>query len=207
MPAPHPSPTSSITLDELRALRGPVLLRGVLCLVFGLATVFWQPSNFWSWGDPGFQGVKWSLGAFLVLNGLCVFWLQRRLHELPEADQARTVLQSLAAVNVLGGAVAMVFAGQLVHLVLIVGLVNGLAGLLELLLGMRATGISAMATDWKLAGAVTVIAGAALFLFGEAGDKALFGIIGGAALIIGVFHVLAGLSFRHDVAALERSTP
>ena len=43
-------------------------------------------------------------------------------------------------------------------------------------------------------GLVAVLAAAGLFLFGEMGSKALFGIVGGAAMIVGVFHLIAALT-------------
>ena len=62
----------------------------------------------------------------------------------------------------------------------------------------------AMGRDWTIAGLVAVLAAAGLFLFGEMGSKALFGIVGGAAMIVGVFHLIAALTFRHDARVLQR---
>lgn len=192
-------------VQELRALQGPVLARAVLCLVFGLVTVFWQPSHYWAWGDPGQQGVRWTVGAFMLLHGGCLFLMQQRLAgAVREASAERSALQSVAALYALGGAITVLFARETTQLVLIVGLVYGLAGLMELLLGMRSQERLAMGRDWKIAGFVTVLTAAGLFLFGEMGPKADFGIVGGGAMVVGVFHVLAALTFRHDAAVLER---
>lgn len=202
MSAPDPRETAV----ELRALQGPVLLRAVLCLAFGLLTVFWQPSDHWSWGDPSMTAVIWVSGIFMMLHGIVLIYLQRSLnehvHHRPGAE--RSAVQSFALMLLLGGVLAVSFARDEAQLVLVVGLVYSIAGLTELLMGFRGTGRSAMAKDWKLAGGITLLTGAALFVLGELGAKAIFGVLGGGALVTGVFQLLAALSFRHDAASLER---
>lgn len=199
-----PVTEASATLEELRALHRPVLARALLCLAFGLLTVFWQPSNYWSWGDPGLSAVTWAVGLFMIAHGAVLLWLHRSLAAPLVEGPERSAIQSFAVLYALGGAVALLFAGQLGQLVLIVGLVYGIAGLTELILGLRTSQTSAMGRDWTIAGLVAVLAAAGLFLFGEMGSKALFGIVGGAAMIVGVFHLIAALTFRHDARVLQR---
>ncbi|WP_129656826.1 hypothetical protein [Rothia halotolerans] len=194
------------TAVELRALQGPVLLRALLLLAFGLVTVFWQPSDHWSWGDPGMTAVTWVSGIFMMLHGIVLIYLQRSLNEhvnhRPGAE--RTAVQSFGLLYLLGGVLAVSFAREGAQLVLVAGLIYGIAGLTELLMGFRGTGRSAMARDWKIAGGVTLLTAVALFLVGDMGPKAIFGVLGGGALVTGVFQLLAALSFRHDAADLER---
>ena len=156
------------------------------------------------WGEPGLTGVTWAVGLFMLAHGAVLLWLHRSLAGPLGSSPERSAIQSFAVLYTLGGVVALVFAGQLGQLVLVVGLVYGLTGLTELILGMRTTQTSAMGRDWKIAGLVTVLTAAGLFLFGEVGSKALFGIVGGGAMIVGVFHLVAALTFGHDARVLEQ---
>ena len=69
MSAPAPTPS----VQELRALFGPVLLRAVIYLAFGLTTVFWQ--------EPTLTVVRWGIGLFMILQGVALIYMQRSLTE------------------------------------------------------------------------------------------------------------------------------
>ena len=102
-----PVTEASATLEELRALHRPVLARALLCLAFGLLTVFWQPSNYWSWGDPGLSAVTWAVGLFMIAHGAVLLWLHRSLAAPLAEGPERSAIQSFAVLYALGGAVAL----------------------------------------------------------------------------------------------------
>lgn len=185
-------------MAELRALDRPVLARAAICLVFGLVTVFWQ--------QPTLAVAQYGTGLYLVALGLVLLWTQRTLNTVVFRDygaKERSSIQSFAVLYGLGGILVVLFVRQTVHLVLTLGLVLVIAGITELLLGLRGAA-SAMSKDWRIAGMVSALAGTALFVFGELGPHSVFGITGASALIIGVFHAIAALTFRHDAAHLTR---
>ena len=103
-----PVTEASATLEELRALHRPVLARALLCLAFGLLTVFWQPSNYWSWGDPGLSAVTWAVGLFMIAHGAVLLWLHRSLAAPLAEGPERSAIQSFAVLYALGGAVAKI---------------------------------------------------------------------------------------------------
>lgn len=189
------------TVRELRALFGPVLVRSLICLVYGLITVFWQ--------EPSLMLVRWVLGLYLIAQGIGLIYMQRSLNEhvYGSRGSSSSVIQSFAILYLLGGVLTVAFAASLPILVLIAGLILTVCGITELLQGMRTTSTSAMSKDWKIAGLVTFLTGAALFLVGEIGPKASFGVTGGGAIIVGIFLLLAALTFRHDAVALEQQNP
>ncbi|WP_129358427.1 MULTISPECIES: DUF308 domain-containing protein [Micrococcaceae] len=192
------APETRQTVRELRALFGPVLTRALIYLVYGLITVFWQ--------EPTLMIVRWILGLYLIAQGIALIYMQRSLNEhvYGQRGPSSSVIQSYAILYLLGGVLTVAFAESLPILVLIAGLILSICGVTELLQGMRTSATSAMSKDWKIAGLVTFLTGAALFLIGEIGPKAAFGVTGGGAIIVGIFMVLAALTFRHDAAALEQ---
>ncbi|WP_085528983.1 DUF308 domain-containing protein [Kocuria massiliensis] len=193
MSAPAPTPS----VQELRALFGPVLLRAMIYLAFGLTTVFWQ--------EPTLTVVRWGIGLFMILQGVALIYMQRSLTERAwgHGNTHSRVIQSYAILYLVGGVATTAFSGSLPILVLVVGLIFSIGGVTELLQGFRATGTSAMARDWKIAGVVTFLTGIVLFMIGDLGPKAAFGITGGGAIIVGIFMVLAALTFRHDAASAD----
>ncbi|WP_129660188.1 DUF308 domain-containing protein [Rothia uropygialis] len=193
-----PAPETRQTVRELRALFGPALTRALIYLVYGLITVFWQ--------EPTLMIVRWILGLYLIAQGIALIYMQRSLNEhvYGQRGPSSSVIQSYAILYLLGGVLTVAFAGSLPTLVLIAGLILSICGVTELLQGMRTSTTSAMSKDWKIAGLVTFLTGAALFLIGEIGPKAAFGVTGGGAIIVGIFMILAALTFRHDATALEQ---
>lgn len=192
-----PAQETRQTVRELRALFGPVLTRALICLVYGLTTVFWQ--------EPSLMVVRWVLGLYLVAQGMALIFMQRSLNEHVYGQRGPNskVIQSYAILYLLGGVLTIAFSVSLPILVLINGLILSICGVTELLQGMRTSATSAMSKDWTIAGLVTFLTGACLFVIGDIGPKASFGVTGGGAVIIGIFLVLAALTFRHDARVLE----
>lgn len=185
----------------------PVLFRGAVAGIFGLATVFWQ--------QPTELGASVATAAFLVATAGTVLWLRSAL---PFGIRGfRASLATECALLAAAGLLVLVFHGPVAY-----GITAGLGlvavGAVQLAGGWRdrrayAPGISGqgnsevgngapakggLGKDWVTTGAVTLAAGLILPLFIPLGTKALLGVVGGAAIILAVLLLLAGLSYRHD---------
>ncbi|MFF0945294.1 DUF308 domain-containing protein [Kocuria sp. CPCC 205300] len=184
----NPDPSTGIHRD----LFAPTLLRALVALVLAAVTIFWQ--------EPTMGVVVWGVGLYLLLTGAASILLQLRLNCNDHVDMgpSRQVPQSYGVLYVVGGILALVGADSPGGLVLYAGLVLGVAGLTELALGLKFRTTFPLGRDWTIAGLVTVLAATGLVLVVDLGAKALFGVVGAAAVVIGVTHLLAALSLRHE---------
>ncbi|MEX5299590.1 DUF308 domain-containing protein [Kocuria sp. CPCC 205292] len=184
----NPDPSTGIHRD----LFAPTLLRALVALVLGAVTVFWQ--------EPTLPVVAWGVGLYLVLTGAASVFLQLRLNGNDAVDlgPARQVPQSYGVLYLLGGIFTVLGADSPAWLVVYAASVMGLAGLTELALGLRFRTSFPLGRDWTIAGLVTVLAATGLVLVVDLGAKALFGVVGAAAVVIGVTHLLAALTLRHE---------
>ncbi|MFI7493747.1 DUF308 domain-containing protein [Kocuria sp. M4R2S49] len=183
-----PDPSTGIHRD----LFAPTLLRALVALVFGGVTVFWQ--------EPTLPVVAWGVGLYLVLTGAASVLLQLRLNGNDHVDMGptRQIPQSYGVLYLLGGIFTILGADTPAWLVVYAASVMGLAGLTELALGLRFRTTFPLGRDWTIAGLVTVLAATGLVLVVDLGAKALFGVVGAAAVVIGVTHLLAALTLRHE---------
>ncbi len=184
----NPDPSTGIHRD----LFAPTLLRALVALVLAAVTIFWQ--------EPTMGVVVWGVGLYLLLTGAASILLQLRLNGNDHVDMgpSRQVPQSYGVLYVVGGILTLVGADSPGALVLYAGLVLGVAGLTELALGLKFRTAFPLGRDWTIAGLVTVLAATGLVLVVDLGAKALFGVVGAAAVVIGVTHLLAALSLRHE---------
>lgn len=184
----HPDPSTGIHRD----LFAPTLLRALVALVLGAVTVFWQ--------EPTLPVVAWGVGLYLVLTGAASVLLQLRLNGNDSVDlgPARQIPQSYGVLYLLGGVFTIIGADTPAWLVVYAASIMGLAGLTELALGMRFRTSFPLGRDWTIAGLVTVLAATGLVLVVDLGPKALFGVVGASAVVIGVTHLLAALTLRHE---------
>ena len=188
----------STTAHTTTALRAPALLRALLLLAFGALTIFWQPGKYWSFGNPTLTQVAWATGIFLLLHGVILLILQQRMaaHATAEGEAGVRALSSAALLYALGGVLAIALHGRLELMVLVIGGVYALAGLVELLVGVRLGPDFPLGRDARMTGLITMITGMALFWFGEIGEHATFGILGSGALVAGVFLLIGVLTLR-----------
>ncbi|MFF0990069.1 DUF308 domain-containing protein [Kocuria nitroreducens] len=184
----NPDPSTGIHRD----LFAPTLLRALVALVLGAVTVFWQ--------QPTLPVVAWGVGLYLVLTGAASVLLQLRLNGNDHVDMgpARQIPQSYGVLYLLGGVFTILGADTPAWLVVYAASIMGLAGLTELALGLRFRTTFPLGRDWTIAGLVTVLAATGLVLVVDLGPKALFGVVGAAAVVIGVTHLLAALTLRHE---------
>ncbi|MEX5235773.1 DUF308 domain-containing protein [Kocuria arenosa] len=184
----NPDPSTGIHRD----LFAPTLLRALVALVFGGVTVFWQ--------EPTLPVVAWGVGLYLVLTGAASVLLQLRLNGNDHVDMGptRQIPQSYGVLYLLGGVFTILGADTPAWLVVYAASIMGLAGLTELALGLKFRTTFPLGRDWTIAGLVTVLAATGLVLVVDLGAKALFGVVGAAAVVIGVTHLLAALTLRHE---------
>jgi uncharacterized membrane protein HdeD (DUF308 family) len=184
----NPDPSTGIHRD----LFAPTLLRALVALVFGGVTVFWQ--------EPTLPVVAWGVGLYLVLTGAASVLLQLRLNGNDHVDMGptRQIPQSYGVLYLLGGIFTILGADTPAWLVVYAASIMGLAGLTELALGLKFRTTFPLGRDWTIAGLVTVLAATGLVLVVDLGAKALFGVVGAAAVVIGVTHLLAALTLRHE---------
>ena len=184
----HPDPSTGIHRD----LFMPTLLRALVALVFAAVTIFWQ--------EPTLPVAAWGIGLYLVLTGAASVLLQLRLNGNEHVDMgpSRQVPQSYGVLYLLGGICTVLGADTPAWLVVYAASVLGLAGITELALGLKFRADLPLGRDWAIAGLVTALAATGLVLAVDSGPKALFGVGGAAAVVIGVTHLLAALSLRHE---------
>ncbi|RKQ35421.1 hypothetical protein C1C97_007430 [Kocuria tytonis] len=178
-------------------LWAPTLLRALVALVFAAVTVFWQ--------QPSLEAGRWVMALFLVGTGLSAIFLQVRINrnETVDLGASRSIPQSYGVLYVLGGALTAVVATSNWLFVLLSAMILGLCGLTELVLGMRFRGQFPLGRDWTLCGVITVFAAMGMVLVETLGAKAELGVVGGAAILIGVTQLIAALSLRHDARVAD----
>lgn len=201
-----PSPRSNPAGENIPGRSGdiradlwpPVLFRAVVALIFAAVTIFWQ--------QPDLQAAKWVMGMFLVGTGLSALYLQVRLNARDDVDlgPSRSIPQTYGILYILGGVLVAILSSSDMLLVLFSAAVLGLAGLMELMLGMRFRTEFPLGRDWTLCGLITVVAGAGMVFVESMGTKAELGVAGGAAILIGVTQLIAALSLRHDSRQANR---
>jgi uncharacterized membrane protein HdeD (DUF308 family) len=184
----HPDASAGIHRD----LFAPTLVRALVALVFAAVTIFWQ--------EPSMAVVAWGVGLYLLLTGAASVLLQLRLNGNDHVDMgpSRQVPQFYGVLYVVGGVLTLLGGDSPGALVLYAGLIMGVAGITELALGLKFRTSFPLGRDWTIAGFVTVLAATGLVLVVDLGAKALFGVVGGAAVVIGVTHLLAALTLRHE---------
>lgn len=166
----------------------PVLLRAVAALLFGALTIFWPA--------PSVEVMGWAGGIYLLATGVVLLW------SLAKAgfgrDSMPGKLLSAAGSILTGSGVSLLLLQSDLLFGVIAALGLGLAGVIELVCGLRNRGHHVLARDWVASGIIGVGTAAALPFFINLGAHALLGVAGGGAIISGVLWVLSGLTLRHD---------
>lgn len=188
-----PADTASDTAQQ-PDLWKPVLLRALAALAFGALTIFWLL--------PSIQVMGWAGGLYLLATGLLLLW------GIPKTGYTRNrmpgkALSAAGAILTGAGVVLLLLHGDGVFGV-VAGLGLGLAGAVELYVGVRYRGRNVLARDWIASGIVGLGTAACLPFFISLGAHALLGIAGGGAIISGVLWVLSGLTLRHDARMASR---
>ena len=168
-----------------------MLLRAIVALVFGAVTIFWAA--------PSVEVMAWAGGIYLLATGTLV------LRSAPKAGFRRGdgpgKLLSAAGLILAGTGVALPLLQGDLPFGIIASLGLGLAGVIEVLCGLRNRRSHVLARDWLASGVIGVGTAAAIPFFIGLGAHALLGVAGGGAIIAGVLWVLSALTLRHDARA------
>ncbi len=165
----------------------PVLLRAVVAAVFGTVTIFWQ--------EPSLAVLAIVGGVYFLLSGAAV-WVMSRDRSFASA---RGLLLVETALLVTAAVLAFIIPTAVGFTVAaIVGL--GGAGVVELVLWLRLREQLAVTRDWVITGVVNIVTALSLPLFVQLQAQALLGVVGGAAIIIAVFLLIAALTYRHEAS-------
>lgn len=168
-----------------------MVIRGVLAIVFGLATVFWPREQI---GSPANLNIAVPtadllLLAYLVLHGALVL-----VQGVRSRDDLRMPLLGEAVV-VLPGILFLLLAeasGQLRAAIAVWALLHGL---LELWIWRGRRG-EPMSSDFLITGGIHVLLAVVLFAGTDMNALSVLGFTGAAALIAGVFSAVGGTARR-----------
>ncbi|HYH77739.1 MAG TPA: hypothetical protein VD841_09595 [Arthrobacter sp.] len=169
----------------------PVLLRAVAALVFGAVTIFWA--------TPSVQVMAWAGGTYALATGALILWAIPRTG-FRRDNMPGTLLSASGSILAGSGAALLLLHGDLLFGV-IAALGLGVAGVTELLCGLRNRGGHVLAKDWMASGVIGIGTAVILPFFVSLGAHALLGVAGGGAIISGVLWVLSALTLKHDARA------
>ncbi|NHU85395.1 hypothetical protein GWK18_07285 [Kocuria sp. JC486] len=188
----HSQATSDHPPAATRALAAPTLLRAAVNLVFAAATIFIT--------SPSQTLGTWLIAAWFAGTGISILWTERRNGDHPalSLDGLEASQRSVGYLALLGAAAVVLLGGELAGLALVVSVVLALVGLPELWIGSTRRRTHPLGRDWLLTGLVAVAAAVGVLLVSYVDIHALLGVVGGAAIISGVFLAIAGLTLRQD---------
>lgn len=183
----------------------PLLLRALIAAVFGAFTIFWQ--------QPTATIMAMSTGFYLVGSAASVYLLRARLRS-PEAGAksgklTQRLLRLTGVALAVGGLLDVMFQTPGAYMPL-VGATLLVAGVVEIVLGLRHRRGGGIGRDWLITGTVnaaTALLLVLLPLFAPPEPHAMLGVVGGSAIIIAVLLVLAALGYRHDAGAGSEAAP
>jgi uncharacterized membrane protein HdeD (DUF308 family) len=169
----------------------PVLLRAIAALLFGAVTIFWA--------TPSVVVMAWAGGIYALATGVVMLWGIPRTGFRRDGMPGKLLLAAGSVLAGSGVALLLLHGDQLFGVIAALGL--GVAGVLELLCGLRTRGSHVLARDWIASGVIGMGTAAILPFFIGLGAHALLGVAGGGAIIAGVLWVLSALTLRHDARA------
>ena len=164
----------------------PLILRGAVALIFGLITVFWT--------TPQLAVACYLLTAVMVVSGKALYDFGS-VDGAP-ADMHRT-LGIAALLYILVGLSVALLQSEFTFAWMGGG---GLAvvGLLEVIAWSQARKTYIPARELLIPGAVTALTGIAMMIGNHLDLHGLLGIAGGGHIIVAVFMIIAGVSYRFD---------
>lgn len=179
-----------------RAYYAPTLVLSLVCLAFGFTTVFWQV--------PTINNAALVFAVYLLGMAAASLFHANSSGKLTDQNteasiEPRSIAQvwrSLAMIQAAGGVFLAVRPYTELWLTLTGSLILGISGVMILLLGLRAKNTLPTDKDWRIAGIVTTAAALMMPLVSDLGAKALLGVSGGAALIVGIFMLIGALTLR-----------
>ncbi len=167
-----------------------MLVRALVCLVFGAVTVFWA--------KPSVAGTGVAAGLYFLATAAAQVLLLRRLR-FPKTDKGFIALALPAGIMAACG-LSFLVNSTVDFIAFNAAAALLLLGLGEVYLGIRYRRRHLLARDWLTAGVVGIGTAAVLPFFTVLGPHALLGVAGGGAIITGALLLLAALTIRFDAA-------
>lgn len=168
----------------------PVLLRALVCLVFGAVTVFWA--------KPSEAGTGVAVGLYFLATAAAQVMLLRQLR-FPKTNKSFIALALPAGIMTAYG-LSFLINSRVEFIAFNAAAALFLLGLGEAYLGIRYRRRHLLAQDWLTAGVVGIGTAAVVPFFTALGPHALLGVVGGGAIITGALLLLAALTIRFDAA-------
>jgi hypothetical protein len=164
----------------------PLLMRGAVALIFGLITVFWTA--------PPLAVACYLLTAVMVVTGKALY--DFGAVEGAPADMHRTLGMAALLYILIGLSVALLQSGFTFAWMGGGGLAA--VGLLEVWAWAKARKSYVPARELLIPGVVTTGTGVAMMVGNHLDLHGLLGIAGGGHIIVAVFTIIAGISYRFD---------
>lgn len=164
----------------------PLLLRGAVALIFGLITVFWT--------TPQLAIASYLLCAVMVVSGKALF-------DMGSVAGAPEVMRQALGIGALLSILTGLSVALLQSTFTFAWMGGGglfLVGLLELVGWLKARKTFVPARELLIPGLVTAATGLVLMIGNRLDLHGLLGVAGGGHIIVAVFMIIAGISYRFD---------
>lgn len=182
---PAPKTTPAQAQDVFR----PVLLRGGTALLYALISIFWIGADA--------KVLAYSTAAFLVLTGVFM-WQYVTVDSAPEKSRGA---YALGAGLMLIAGIATIFVTTPMWIGFIAAFAFLAAGLTELYVFFTLRHQFPPFRNQLVSGVVSLVVAAAAVVGYQMDAHAMFGIIGGGAIVLAVFGLIAGFGHRHEMKA------
>lgn len=182
---PAPKTTPAQAQDVFR----PVLLRGITAALYALVSIFWIGA------DEKVLG--YSTAAFLVVTGVFM-WQYVTVPSAP--DKSRNAYALGAGLMLLSG-IATLFVSTAMWIGFIAAFAFLVTGLVELYVFFTLRHQFPPFRNQLVTGVVALVVAAAAVVGYQMDAHAMFGIIGGGAIVLAVFVLIAGFGHRHEMKA------
>lgn len=196
---PRTESTSPESIAEAGVLGAPMIVRGILGVAFGFATIFWPRDG----DNPtqlslGVDTVDYLSLGYLVLFGLVVVYQAFRA---PESLRTAMLGQAVIAIPAI---VFLFLADNPAELRAAISIWAVLHGLIELW-NYRGLKAYPMASDFLISALCHLLLGIIL-IFGDGMQSlSILGFFGAATLIASVIFIIGGYSRRSKARALDQS--
>ena len=187
---PTPSRADALpqTIHEAKVLGVPMIVRGILGVIFGLATVFWPRDSH----DPRFLSLGTDVVDYLAIAYLVLFALTLVFQGLRSPLSVRTTVYGQAVITI-PAIVFLLLADEPAEVRAAISIWALLHGLIELW-NYRQLKSHPMPSDFLISAGCHVLLGVILIFGADFDALWILGFTGVAALIAGVIFIIGGYS-------------
>ena len=183
VPAPKTTPVQAEQVFR------PVLLRGLTAAVYALLSIFWV--------NVDDKTLAYSTAGFLIITGVFM-WQYVTVDSAPEKSRGA---YALGAGLMLIAGIATFFVSTPMWVGFIAAGALLIAGISELYVFFALRGAFPPFRNQMITGAVSVVLAAAVAAGYTMDAHGMFGLLGGGAIVLAVFELIAGFGHRHEMKA------